>query len=174
MKIKPSPRAQDEFAKAYEEYADAIFRHCYFRARNRERALELMQEAFMNTWEYISEGNTVDNVRAFLYRTANNMVINDARRKKIRKEESLEQMQEETGFDITGDDGRDLGKHLDAAAAKAVLEKVDEPYRSVLVMRFIDELKPREIAEITGESPNVVSVRINRGLERLRTFLPDA
>lgn len=174
MKIKPSPKAQEEFAAAYEEYADAIFRHCYFRARNRERALELMQESFMNTWEYISAGNTVDNVRAFLYRTANNLVINDARRKKLRREESLEQMQEDTGFDITGEDGRDIGKHIDAAAAKEVLNKVDEPYRTVLIMRFIDELKPREIAELIGESANVVSVRINRGLERLRTFIPDA
>src|SRR3989344_9327840 len=100
IQIKATQKAEDLFAEAYEQYANEIFRHCYYRAHDRERALELMQETFMRTWEYIAAGHDIDNVRAFLYRSASNLVINDARRKKLRKEESLEQMQEETGFDI--------------------------------------------------------------------------
>jgi RNA polymerase sigma factor (sigma-70 family) len=40
--------------------------------------------------------------------------------------------------------------------------------KQVVYMRFVDDLKPKEIAEILNLSPNVVSVRLNRAIERLR------
>jgi DNA-directed RNA polymerase specialized sigma24 family protein len=38
-------------------------------------------------------------------------------------------------------------------------------------MRFVDDLKPKEIAEILNLSPNVVSVRLNRAIEKLREMV---
>ena len=38
-------------------------------------------------------------------------------------------------------------------------------------MRYIDDLSPQEIAEVVGESENLVSVRIHRGLVRLRELV---
>ncbi|MEK7227307.1 MAG: sigma factor-like helix-turn-helix DNA-binding protein, partial [Patescibacteria group bacterium] len=43
--------------------------------------------------------------------------------------------------------------------------------RSAVYLRCVEELKPREISEILGESANVISVRISRGLEQLRALL---
>jgi RNA polymerase sigma-70 factor (ECF subfamily) len=63
---------QKEFEKAYDLYADAIFRHCYLRVSDRELAKDLMQETFMKTWEYLASGKDIDDVRPFLYRTALN------------------------------------------------------------------------------------------------------
>ena len=74
---------------------DAIFRHCYFRVFDRERARDLVQETFLKTWEYLTRGHDIENIRAFLYRVATNLIIDDSRRK---KEISLEQLSE-SGFD---------------------------------------------------------------------------
>jgi len=49
MRISASENAAEEFALAYEEYRDAIFRHCYFQCFDREQALDLTQEAFIKT-----------------------------------------------------------------------------------------------------------------------------
>jgi len=38
----------------------------------------------------------------------------------------------------------------------------------VIHYRFVQELSPKEIAEITGESQNVISVRIHRALKELK------
>ena len=38
-------------------------------------------------------------------------------------------------------------------------------------MRYVDDLSIKEIAEITGETENNVSVRIHRGLEKLRELV---
>lgn len=164
---------QADFSQAYDEYADALFRHCYFRVHDRELAIDLMQEAFMKTWEYLSAGKKVDNLRAFLYRTANNLIIDHVRRAKRRQVESLEEKQEATGFDVVGEEGPDIGQPFEEERVLSTLKQVDEPYRTAVIMRFIDELSPKEIAASLGVSANVVSVRISRGLDKLRTLLPD-
>lgn len=153
---------------AYEQYADAIFRHCYFRVFSRERGKELMQETFLRTWQYLSEGKTVDNMRAFLYRIANNLIIDESRKK---RESSLEALQE-AGFDPPGEDGNvKASKLLEEQRILETLAKLDPPYREVFVMRHIDGLKPAEIASMLGESANTISVRLHRATEQLRTFL---
>lgn len=170
MTIKSHPGADADFAKAYDTYADAIFRHCAYRCFDRERAKELMQETFMKAWDYLSAGNDIDNVQAFLYRTANNLIVDEARRAKKRKVVSFEDMQEE-GFDIEGEDGREQGRIFDAKAVAEVLHELEEPYRTAIIMRYVDELSPKEIAELLHETANVVSVRLNRGMKMLRTIL---
>ena len=159
--------ALDDFSDAYEEYKDAIFRHCYFHTFDREHAKDLLQETFVKTWEYMAAGNSIENMRAFLYKVATNLIINAARKKKTT---SLENMQEQ-GFD-PGEE--DAGMHRDWVQEERVmtlLGKVEEPYRSAIAMRYVDGLLPAEIAEICGESPNVISVRIHRGLQQLKAHL---
>lgn len=160
--------AQD-FEAAYEQYADAIFRHCYFRVFNRERGRELMQEVFMKAWEYIAKGNNIDNIRAFLYRIANNLIV-DEFRKKDKREVSLEDLQEK-GWEPGYDSLPEVQARLDERHILETLNRVESRYREVLVMRYIDQLSPAEIAAITNESANVISVRIHRGIKQLKSFL---
>ncbi|HRH93022.1 MAG TPA: RNA polymerase sigma factor [Candidatus Peribacteria bacterium] len=154
--------------EAYDAYADAIFRHCYFRVFSRERGKELMQETFMRTWQYLSDGKTVDNMRAFLYRIANNLIVDESRKK---RETSLEALQE-AGFDPAGEDGNvKAAALLEERRVLETLTNLEKPYREVFIMRHIDGLKPAEIAELLGESANTVSVRLHRATEQLRKFL---
>lgn len=57
------------------------------------------------------------------------------------------------------------GRVVDAVLALA------EPYRSTLVLRYLEELSPKEIAERTGEPASTVRVRVKRGLAQLRQHL---
>jgi len=155
----------DSFLQAYDQYADAIFRHCFFRVFDRERAQELMQEAFMKTWEVVAGGQEIQNLRAFLYRVANNLIIDNARKK---KSASLEKMQEEQGFDP----GHDIRNSLDATIEGKDLVKLvsalEPKYREVLMMRYVDDLTPKEIAAIIDETENNVSVRLHRATQQIR------
>lgn len=173
MKLSSSNKQlQKEFEKAYDLYADAIFRHCILRISDRELAKDLMQEAFMKTWQYLVSGHDIDDVRPFLYRTAHNCLIDHVRKQKKRQTDSLESLQED-GFDIADENGKDWAMVIDAKAVVEVFQKVKEPYRTVLVLRYVDEMKPAEIATMLNIPPNTVSVRITRGLEKLRKLLPD-
>ena len=60
--------------------------------------------------------------------------------------------------------------HLHHRLVEAVL-KLDEPYRSTVVMRFFDELAPREIADQQGIAPATVRKRLSRAILMLRARL---
>lgn len=156
-----------DFEKAYEELSEPIWKHCYFRIHNRERAQEIAQDVFMKTWDYLREGNKIDNLRAFIYRVAHNLIVNEITRRK--KNLSLDEMFEESGFDPAGSDEEEAMKNrLDGEMALKRLKTLDPNYREALYMRYVDELSVKEIAELLGEKENNISVRIHRGMEKLR------
>ncbi|MDP3741458.1 MAG: sigma-70 family RNA polymerase sigma factor [bacterium] len=158
---------ETSFLQAYDKYSDAIFRYCYFRVFEREQARDMTQETFMKTWEYMSSGKQVDNLRAFLYKVANNMVIDFSRKK---KSSSLEELQEQ-GFDPSLDERSATDAHLDLEIVLGHLSQVEPKYREAILLRFVEDLSPQEIAGITGESANNISVRINRGIAQLKSIL---
>jgi len=161
-------KMEEQFLAVYDEYADAIFRHCYFRLRNnRELARDIMHEAFTRSWEYIAGGKNVENIRAFVYTVANNLIIDHVKKK---KEASLDDMLDQ-GFSPQNNDYERIGDSIDARESVKKLDVLDPHYRDVVYMRYFDGLKPREIASITGESVNVISVRINRGLKMCKKLL---
>src|SRR3989344_3440161 len=73
---------EEAFTQGYQTHADAIYRHCYFRVHNKELAQDLTQETFIKTWKYIIEGKEIKNLKAFLYKVAINLIIDDSRKKK--------------------------------------------------------------------------------------------
>lgn len=157
---------EETFRKAYEEHMDAIFRHCYFRVFDRERALELTQDAFMRTWKYLSEKGKIDNIRAFLYKTATNLVIDHARKQKIRKNDSLEGLQEKGFEPVNKSVSADI--ESDARLVVAAIDKLKHVYRDVMYLKYVGGFGPKEIASRLGLSENTVSVRLHRGLKQLK------
>ncbi len=158
---------EQEFLEAYDLYSDALFRHCFFRLYDREKAKDIVQDTFIKTWEYaLKNGNEVSNIRAFLYKVLNNLIVDEIRRKKTL---SLEEITE-TGFQATDNKMGKITVELGAETANLMrcLGKIAEEKKDILIMRYIDGFGPKEIAQILGESENVISVRLNRALKELR------
>lgn len=152
------------FLEAYEQYGDAIFRHCYFRVSDREKAKDLVQETFSRAWQFIASGHEVQNMKAYLYQIANNLIIDYYRKK---KDISLDGLQED-GFDPGFDDREHLENFIAGKEALGMLESLDDAYRGVVIMRYVDDVPIQDIAVIMGVSENVVSVRLHRALKKLR------
>lgn len=158
---------EQQFLAAYDEYADAIFRFCCAYAGERELARDATQEAFIRTWKYLASGRRIKEIRPFLYTTARNTIID---RKRRPFSSSLDQLRKQ-GFDTQDDQALDPAIAAESARAIQVIATLDEQYRIPLFLRHVEGLMPREIARITGASENVTSVRINRGMQQLRTLL---
>ena len=168
---------EKQFTAAFEQYADELFRHATLRLSDRERALDLTQETFLRAWAYVSRGEEIHDYRPFFYRTLRNLIVDEYRKHKTT---SLEQLVEsgEGGETIesllSADETNALEAAMDRFDGKRALEalaKLADPYREVLALRYIEGLSPKEIAETIEESENVVSVRIHRGLKKLRTLM---
>lgn len=126
-----------------------------------------MQEAFTRTWDYTRSGRQIDNLRAFLYRVLNNLIIDESRKKKSL---SLEQLSEQ-GFDPGEDTRGHLADHLEVREVLKTLKGLSEQERQIIIMRHVDGFGPKEIAEALGTRENVVSVRLHRAVKQLRKIL---
>lgn len=167
------------FREAFERHSDELFRHAALRLSDRDRAVELTQECFLRAWKYAQRGEEIREIRPFLFKTLRNLIIDEYRKT---KSFSLDAMVEDSeGGQIEAflprDDTNTLEAALDrfesARAVEAIL-KLPDLYREVFMLRYVDNLTVSEIAGLIGESENVVSVRIHRGLKKLRTILEAA
>ncbi len=163
---------ETRFLKAFDEYNDALFRHAFLRISDREKAVDLVHDAFTKVWSYVREGYEIDSFRPFLYKVLNNLIIDEYRR---RKESSLDALLEREGVDEGSFDDlaestvEVLAATIDGRKAFELLEELPDQYREVIIYRFVDQLGPSEISELIEESENVISVRIYRALKILRT-----
>lgn len=158
---------EQQFLEAYDKYADAIFRYCYYRIFDREKAKDFVQESFCRAWKYMSDGKEVDNLRAFLYKIANNVIIDDARKK---KSFSLNQLMEK-GFFPKTDPREKTENYLAGQEILKLVKSLDEKYRDVIIMKYVDDLSTKEIALILNETENNVYVRLNRGFAKIKEIL---
>lgn len=174
MDMTPKPDDKDpetRFLAAFDEYNDALFRHAFFRLSNREQAIDVVHDTFTKAWSYLRSGYEIKSFRPFLYKILNNLIIDEYRKK---RETSLDEMLEEEGVDesnfsdLTEHTVEALAATIDGKKAFLVLDTLPEQYREVLILRFVDGLGPKEIAELTEQSESIVSVRLHRGLKKLR------
>ncbi len=154
-----------QFLDAYDKYADDLYRHVIFRVSDKEAAKELLQETYMKTWEYLKKGNSIEEIRPFLYRVLHNQLIDYLRKKK--PQVSLDDLAED-GFDIAHGGRKEEESRIDAKKLLVLLDELEESYRNVLVMRYVDDMTIQEIADLAGDQPNSISVRLHRALKKLK------
>lgn len=156
------------FVVLYEAQADAVFRFCRLRLPDRETALDLTQDIFMRLWVKFRQGHEeIRNPRALLFTIARNRIIDHYRAKKSSSLDKLLEEEPQLEALLTtnvasaelASEARELVEHI------AELEPI---YQQVVYLGLVEGFKPQEIAEIIGERSNNVSVRLHRGLAKLR------
>lgn len=161
---------EKEFLRAYDAWADPIFRHALLRLSDRERAKDIVQESFTRTWKSLAEGEEIKNIKAFLYKIANNLIVDEYRRRASRTSISLEELRE-IGKEPKSRADLQMRNQSEVTRLLSLLDRLEPLYRDVLTLRFVDDLRPKEIAEVLGESKNVISVRIHRGIKQLQELI---
>ena len=162
---------EERFLRAFDECADALFRHASLRLSDRERAIEIVHDTFTKVWGYLREGHEIVSFRPFLYKVLKNLIIDEYRH---RREVSLDAILEAEGVDegmfadLREDSFETLIDALDAKRVLLVLGELPDIYRESIILRFVDGLAPKEIAGLIEESENVVSVRLHRGIKLLK------
>lgn len=158
---------KEEFLTVYDEHGDAVYRRCLFKTSDHEVARDLMQEAFTRTWDYLAAGKDIDNVKAFVFTVANNLIKDHYKKKK-----SI------TMMDMGDFDPQRIVDEVESIQDKAevqevlrALEELKEADREMLTLNIVDGFGPKEIGEMLGERENTVSVRLHRARTRLRSVL---
>lgn len=171
-------RDPEVYGKLYDIYVDEIYRFIFFKVSSKEEAEDLTGEVFLKTWQYINEKDAkpVDNLRAFLYQTARNTVI-DYYRTKGSREESIDEMDdgEPLRADLA-DPKQDLAEKIELSSdfetAKKALQKLKGEYREVIMLRFVQEMSIKEVAEVLGKPEGSIRVLLHRAVSSLKGKMP--
>ncbi|MDD5050930.1 MAG: RNA polymerase sigma factor [Candidatus Pacebacteria bacterium] len=155
-------KLRKEFGDLYEAYADALFRYCFFKTGDRELAKDMLQDICLKAWVYMQD-HTIVLGRPFLYRLARNTVIDWYRKKKT---SSLDNLLEQ-GFEPE-DKKADTSAFAEKEQLMKMIGKLENEDQEILLLRFVEDLSPKEIAEVLNERENTISVRVHRALGRLR------
>lgn len=154
------------FVESFSLYGDAIFRFCIVKVLNVELAEDMTQEVFIRYWQYLRDGKEMTNTRSFLYTIANNLAKDWYKKKKaVSLDEKIElgNLPKETS----------AGPET-LAEYHEVLDTIDDMEqkdKEVLLLKHVEGLDPKDIAEVLGETANVISVRLNRATKRLQQKL---
>src|SRR3989344_2552890 len=148
---------ENKFIELYHEYAPKLFKYCYFRVNSKEDAEDLAAKVFTKTWDYLAQGNTIDNLRAFIYRSAHNLIIDFYKTSKKDREVSIHGFGKDT-IDIP--DKANFAKDIETrsliADVHTKLKELPEAYREIIILRHINDLSIAEIAKVTEMTENNV------------------
>jgi|SoiMethySBSTD1v2_1073268.scaffolds.fasta_scaffold470610_2 RNA polymerase sigma-70 factor, ECF subfamily len=171
-------RSDRELIDVYKRGDEAAFREFYARhrkplyvyllsvVRDRETAEELLQETFFAFLRHLDRLNGSDDLRPFLVRTARNRAIDVLRRRK-RGEVALQRRAEDPLFKP-----RPAGAAgaVDPDEVSALLRRLPDEQREVIVLKILVGMTFREIARVTGCGESSVVSRYRYGLGKLRAF----
>jgi RNA polymerase sigma-70 factor (ECF subfamily) len=167
------------FGALVERYQERVYRLALRLTSNESDAEEVLQETFLQAWRKIGTFRGEARFGTWLFRIATNAALMRARAERRRPTESLEQFLprfDETGtiadldYERTARADELLEKAELARRAREALERLDEPYRAVIVLRDLEGLSTEESAEVLEISPEAVRQRLHRARLMLRGF----
>jgi len=163
---------RDAFASLLARYQNRLYRYLLRWTRETATAEDLFQQTWLKVLENIGRFDAKRNFEAWLFAIARNVAIDHLRRY---RPESLGEPSEDggpTARQFSSDDPGALELTMQGELITLVqraLEAQPPADREVLSLRFEEEMKLDEIAEVLGVPLSTVKSRLGRAFARLRT-----
>lgn len=165
---------RDAYAELIEIYKDKIFQLVYRMVGNRQDAEDIAQETFLRGYANLHMYDETYKFSTWIYRIATNLCIDRGRKKRpdFSLDEEVEAGQgmdwysrlstkEKTPEDIV------VTQELQETVQKA-LSQLAPKYRSIMTLRYIEDLSLQEISDVLKLPVTTIKTRIHRGREALR------
>lgn len=171
--IRRAKEGQEEaFGELYERHLNAVYRYLYARLDNHLDAEDFTEEVFFKAWHSLSSYDERGiPFLAFLLIIARNVLIDHYRRNgRSPQHVSLEDLQ--LG-DLAPDPGELANNSLNHQELRQAMVELRDDYQEVLVLRFLNELSPKETARVMKRSTGAVRVLQHRALAAIRKALDE-
>jgi RNA polymerase sigma-70 factor, ECF subfamily len=173
--------AQKGDMAAFEElvarHRDKIYARAYSMMRNEDEALDLSQEAWVKGWQRLVQFQGDSSFVTWMTRITINLCLDQLRRQKRQRAESIEMLEEEAGGverympvaisnPTAGLEQTELRRRIDRALAQ-----LSHEHRTVLILHEFEDLEYKEIAKRMGCSIGTVMSRLFYARRRMASLL---
>lgn len=165
---------QEAFEEIVTHFQHRLFQVCYRMLGNTAEAEDIAQEAFVRAYVNLDTFDVKRKFSTWLYRIATNLCIDRIRKKKPDYYLDAE---------VPGTEGLDMYSQIasDRELPEEEVEKMEmqdriqyeisrlpDKYRTIIILRYMEELQLQEIADILEIPLGTVKTRVHRGREALR------
>lgn len=152
----------------YEKYYESIFKYCRVRLGEfSEHASDCVQDAFLILHKKLNEGETIEQPRAFLYRTADNFVKRTVEHysKERTRTVDLDTAENTPAPPIISDDF-DYDEF-----ARILIATLTQQEQELYILKYVQRKSLKEIAEMLGIQPTAVAKRVSRLRQHIKDLI---
>ena len=157
-----------KLGKQLEEYVvenkEKHYRIAYSYVKNADDALDIIQESIFKALLSLNTLKNPEYMKTWFYRILINCSLDF-----IRKQKNIIPLDNETLYSYVNE-FNDTYADIDLQRA---LDELPDNYRNIIILRFFEDLKIEEVAEILNENINTVKTRLYKSLDKLRIKMDD-
>jgi RNA polymerase sigma-70 factor, ECF subfamily len=146
------------------EHKEDFYRLAFSYVKNQEDALDIIQESIKKALISIEAIQKAESIKSWLYTIIIRTSIDFLRRQK-----KITPMDDQT-IELLSHGNVDEYNDIDLSNA---LEELPVKYKTVIILRYFEDMKLDQIAEIIGENVNTVKTRLYRGIKLLRISITE-
>lgn len=155
--------AQEILIEYIKENQDKLYKIAYTYTKDKDLSLDVVQESITKALEHIGSLKHEEYVKTWFYRILINESIKSSRKNKNLEEyELLDNVATDKKYDEELIESIDIYKNI---------QKLNEKLKTVIILRFFENLKIEEIAYITKTNVSTVKSRLYKGMEELKKSL---
>ena len=169
----------DAFEELVARHRDKIYARAYSMMRNEDGAIDLSQEAWVKGWQRLQQFHGESSFATWMTRIVINLCLDQLRKQKRQRAESIEEMDEESGGVerqmpvVTVNPTERLERGELRQRIDRALGQLSHEHRTVLVLHEFEEMEYKEIAKAMGCSIGTVMSRLFYGRRKLAALLAD-
>ena len=152
--------AQEKLIEYIKENQEKLYRIAYTYTKNQEKALDVVQEAITKSLENINKLRHEEYVKTWFYR----ILLNEAIKASKNDKTFVDYDSVEKELHINSHEN-ELVEKIDIYET---IQKLNEKLKTVIILRFFENLKIEEIAYITKTNSNTVKSRLYKGMKEIK------
>ena len=168
------------FEELVSRYRDKVYARAFSIMRNEDLAIDLSQNAWIKAWQRLEQFHGDASFVTWLNRIITNLCLDELRRQKRLKTDSIEEIQEDTGpvenrmeiqdFDpIAKLNQQELRERIDNA-----MDKLSVSHRTVLLLYEYEQLEYKQIADQMDTTIGTVMSRLFYARKKMASLLGEA
>lgn len=150
------------FEVIYDRYSDKIYRKCYSFVKDSAKSEDFMHDIFLKLLLNLANFKETAKFSTYIYSITYNYCIDHIRQSKKQQEVELEGDFEDD--DLTWAET----KEMDAQRLSKTLEAISTEEKSLILMKYQDDLSIKEISDVMKLTESAVKMRLKRTKEKVK------